>query len=246
MDTCHNFELKLIRFIFLLNSNYVETELRLLCTEVTFIRPSSAGEFDTEVREGQEAIHEVEQVFIHKHYMHETYHNDISLIKLATPITYTQYILPACLPERNFAEKVLMNQPDGLISGFGRVGESKQPSTILLRLTVPYVNRATCIESSQYKISHRMFCAGYDMDKKDACQGDSGGPHVTRFGETWFSTGIVSWGEGCAREGKYGIYTQVSRYIQWIRDVMTRYVPTKKMQSERRRKRWTSQSTLWV
>uniref|UniRef100_A0A4W5PLK8 Vitamin K-dependent protein C n=1 Tax=Hucho hucho TaxID=62062 RepID=A0A4W5PLK8_9TELE len=71
-------------------------------------------------------------------------------------------------------------------------------------------------------ISNRMFCAGYDKEKKDACQGDSGGPHVTRYRDTWFVTGVVSWGEGCAREGKYGIYTQVSKYIDWIRYKLNR------------------------
>ncbi|XP_071750343.1 coagulation factor X [Centroberyx gerrardi] len=183
------------------------------------------GEFDTEVKEGREAIHNVEIVLIHKYYKPETYHNDISLIKLTTPIQFTRYIVPACLPERDFAEKVLMRQPDGMVSGFGRVGEGRQPSTILQRLTVPYVDRAVCIESSQFTISKHMFCAGYDKLKKDACQGDSGGPHVTRYLNTYFVTGVVSWGEGCAREGKYGIYTQVSKYIPWIRNSMAWLVP---------------------
>ncbi|TDG95917.1 hypothetical protein EPR50_G00243900 [Perca flavescens] len=105
-----------------------------------------------------------------------------------------------------------------MVSGFGRVGEGRQPSTILQRLAMPYVDRLTCIESTQLKVSNRMFCAGYDTVAKDACQGDSGGPHVTRYRNTYFITGIVSWGEGCARKGKYGVYTQVSKYIAWIHD----------------------------
>ncbi|XP_014007903.1 LOW QUALITY PROTEIN: coagulation factor X [Salmo salar] len=203
------------------------------------------GEFDTEVKDGQEAIHQVEQVFIHRSYISTTYHNDISLVMLKDPIKFTQYILPACLPERDFAEKVLMKRPDGLVSGFGRVGEAKQPSTILLRLTVPYVPRATCLQSSQHKISNRMFCAGYDKEKKDACQGDSGGPHVTRYGETWFVTGVVSWGEGCAREGKYGIYTQVSKYIDWIRAVMGKFLP-KEGGKRKTRGAGRMHSMMWV
>lgn len=39
-------------------------------------------------------------------YQPDTYHNDIALIKLATPIKFSRYILPACLPEQDFAEKV--------------------------------------------------------------------------------------------------------------------------------------------
>lgn len=138
-----------------------------------------------------------------------------------------------------------MKRPDGLVSGFGRVGEAKQPSTILLRLTVPYVPLATCLQSSQHKISNRMFCAGYDKEKKDACQGDSGGPHVTRYGETWFVTGVVSWGEGCAREGKYGIYTQVSKYIDWIRAVMGKFLP-KEGGKRKTRGAGRMHSMMWV
>ncbi|KAF0046323.1 hypothetical protein F2P81_002852 [Scophthalmus maximus] len=176
------------------------------------------GEFDTLVDHGNEATHYVETIVTHNKYRPETYHNDIALIKLTKPIKFSRFILPACIPEQDFAEKVLMRQSDGLVSGFGRMGEGRQASTILQRLTLPYVDRLTCIESTQFRISTRMFCAGYHSMPKDACQGDSGGPHVTRYGDTYFVTGIVSWGEGCARKGKYGIYTQVSKYIRWIHE----------------------------
>uniref|UniRef100_A0A8C9MF63 Vitamin K-dependent protein C n=1 Tax=Serinus canaria TaxID=9135 RepID=A0A8C9MF63_SERCA len=82
-------------------------------------------------------------------------------------------------------------------------------------LEVPYVNRNTCKQSTNLAITENMFCAGYDTEQKDACQGDSGGPHVTRYKDTYFVTGIVSWGEGCARKGKYGVYTKLSRFLGW-------------------------------
>ncbi|KAK2908436.1 hypothetical protein Q8A67_004273 [Cirrhinus molitorella] len=183
------------------------------------------GEFDTLVAEGREVTHDVDEILIHMNYKADTYHNDIALIKLSEPIRFTKFIIPACLPERDFAERVLMVQEDGLVSGFGRLREGGLQSTVLQKLTVPYVERSKCIESSQFKISPRMFCAGYDQEEKDACQGDSGGPHVTRYKSTWFVTGVVSWGEGCARKGKYGVYTQVSKYIGWIHNAMSKVMP---------------------
>ncbi|KAK7877795.1 hypothetical protein WMY93_031555 [Mugilogobius chulae] len=178
---------------------------------------NEAWEFDTLVNHGHEAVHEVEKVALHQNYKPDTYHNDIALIKLRTPVSFSRYIVPACLPTRDFAEKVLMREPDGIVSGFGRLGEYARPSTVLQRLAMPYVERQRCLESTQFRISKHMFCAGYESGGKDACQGDSGGPHVTRFRGTYFITGIVSWGEGCARKGKFGVYTQVSKYIKWIR-----------------------------
>ncbi|XP_063734232.1 coagulation factor X isoform X2 [Eleginops maclovinus] len=195
------------------------------------------GEFDVLVNEGNEATHEVETIITHHRYKPDTYHNDIALMKLSTPIKFSQFILPACIPEQDFAERVLMRQPDGMVSGFGRLGEGRQPSTILQRLTMPYVDRQTCFESTQLRITTRMFCAGYDTIAKDSCQGDSGGPHVTRYGNTYFITGIVSWGEGCARKGKYGVYTQVSKYISWIHEGIKQLMPKEKSGSRKRRHR---------
>lgn len=196
-----------------------------------------SGEFDTLVDEGREVIRDIDAIFVHMNYVPETYHNDIALIKLQEPIAFSKYIVPACLPQHDFAERVLMRQDEGMVSGFGRLREGGLPSTILQKLTVPYVDRATCIESSRFKISPRMFCAGYDQEAKDACQGDSGGPHVTRYKETWFVTGVVSWGEGCARKGKYGVYTQVSKYIKWIENVMSKFMPQTKTSAKGKAKR---------
>ena len=52
---------------------------------------------------------------------------------------------------------------------------------------------------------------------RSPCQGDSGGPLVTRDDWPGFSLiGVPSFGDGCAREDKYGVYTEVSYYLDWI------------------------------
>lgn len=55
---------------------------------------------------GNEATHLVERIIAHNKYRPDTYHNDIALIKLAKPIKFSRFILPACIPEPDFAEKV--------------------------------------------------------------------------------------------------------------------------------------------
>lgn len=71
-------------------------------------------------------------------------------------------------------------------------------------------------------ITDNMFCAGYLEASKDACSGDSGGPFVVNYRGTWFLTGVVSWGEKCAARGKYGVYTRLGNFLNWIRDTMGR------------------------
>lgn len=36
----------------------------------------------------------------------------------------------------------------------------------------------------------------------------------------WYQMGIVSWGEGCDRDGKYGFYTHLFRMTKWLRKVI--------------------------
>lgn len=181
------------------------------------------GEINTLKKDGTESIHKVDKIIIHPKFVRLTYDFDIAVVKLKEAINFTDNIIPACLPEPDFAEQVLMNEKEAMVSGFGRLHERGAQSTKLMMLNVPYVSRQTCKESSKFTISEYMFCAGYDEEVKDACQGDSGGPHVTPYKNTYFITGIVSWGEGCAQQGKYGVYTKVSKLHKWLKGVLRKH-----------------------
>lgn len=178
----------------------------------------AAGEHDVGRPEGSERDHEVAEELVHKSYkFHKSrFNHDVALLKLAAAAELSARRRPVCLGPAAFTERLLREAPTSEVSGWGRVGNGGLRSTALRRLEVPLVERSVCKASSAARITAFMFCAGFRDRKGDACQGDSGGPHVTRRLGVWFLTGVISWGEGCAAAGKYGVYTRVSRYYAWI------------------------------
>ncbi|KAM4664731.1 coagulation factor IX [Discoglossus pictus] len=177
-----------------------------------------AGEHNTETSDGTEQYLNVSRVILHPNYnaTKSKYNNDIALIELDNRLTLNNYITPICIGEKEFTEKLLRTRPFSMVTGWGYVRYQGRPATVLQKIMVPFIDRATCKRSSRFTVYPNMFCAGYADQSRDACQGDSGGPHVTSYGNIWFLTGITSWGEKCAEKDKYGVYTRLSRFTDWI------------------------------
>ena len=67
------------------------------------------------------------------------------------------------------------------------------------------------------KIDGLINCAGITRGGKDTCKGDSGGPLVVKSnGGRYTLAGITSWGDGCGRPNRPGVYTNVSKLTSWI------------------------------
>ncbi|XP_015399937.1 coagulation factor VII [Panthera tigris] len=184
------------------------------------------GEHDLRKEEGEEQERHVAQIIIPDKYIPRKTNHDIALLRLRTPVAFTNHVVPLCLPEKAFSERTLAFIRFSTVSGWGQLLDRGITALELMAIDVPRVMTQDCQEQSHRKagspaITENMFCAGYLDGSKDACKGDSGGPHATRFQGTWYLTGIVSWGEGCAAEGHFGVYTRVSQYIEWLRRLMS-------------------------
>ncbi|XP_068564243.1 coagulation factor IXa [Cebidichthys violaceus] len=184
-----------------------------------FIR---VGEHNIYINEGTEQDYEVLEQHIHPRYNGSVslYNHDIALLYLTSPIVFSTTVRPICIGPKAFTEALVRESSPATVSGWGRTRFLGFTADTLQKVKVPFTDRTECKRSSSARITSVMFCAGYDNEAKDACQGDSGGPHTNRVHDTWFLTGIVSWGEECAKQGKYGVYTRVSLYYRWINHVM--------------------------
>lgn len=158
---------------------------------------------------------DVERVVVHEGYEPKTQRNDIALIKLKSPP------VGRAIPLADGSLDVPVNQPLE-VTGWGAAMEGGSASHSLLKAIVPLADTAACNAGNAYggRIKEGMMCAGFREGGVDSCQGDSGGPLVWRTLAGPVLVGIVSWGDGCARKLRYGIYTRVSVYRDWIDRVL--------------------------
>ena len=154
---------------------------------------------------------QIERLVIHPKYIPSTYEHDIALVKLKLKTS------GAVIPLARADMVVPMGQPLE-VTGWGATKEDGGGTRVLQKASVPHVDTAACNVREAYngKITSGMMCAGNREGGMDACQGDSGGPLVWRTQDRPVLVGVVSWGEGCARQLKYGVYTRVSAYSDWI------------------------------
>uniref|UniRef100_A0A3Q2Q5Z6 Vitamin K-dependent protein C n=1 Tax=Fundulus heteroclitus TaxID=8078 RepID=A0A3Q2Q5Z6_FUNHE len=202
----------------LIDENWVLTAAH--CLENNYKFSVRLGDYERMRNEGTEVLLRVSETFKHPKYNSMTVDNDIALLRLQSPAPFSKYIVPICLPGRSMAERVLhLNGTTTVVTGWGKDDTGKHSSALNV-IKVPLINHTFCSELMlPHELSNNVLCAGILGQSVDACEGDSGGPMVTLYRNTWFLVGLVSWGEGCGRKDKLGIYTKVSNYNEWIGQV---------------------------
>uniref|UniRef100_A0A8C1AJY7 Prothrombin n=1 Tax=Cyprinus carpio carpio TaxID=630221 RepID=A0A8C1AJY7_CYPCA len=180
---------------------------------------------------GTEKIVAIDEIIVHPKYnWKENLNRDIALLHMKKPVTFTNEIHPVCLPTKSIAKNLMFAGYKGRVTGWGNLRESwsSNPTnlpSVLQQIHLPITDQNLCRNSTSVIITDNMFCAGYQPDdtkRGDACEGDSGGPFVMKSptDKRWYQIGIVSWGEGCDRDGKYGFYTHLFRMRRWMKKVI--------------------------
>lgn len=169
----------------------------------------------------------VKRGHIHPDYRDRASSSDYALVELETPIDFAATGLSKIeIADANF-EKDGFIDPGTMLTvyGWGAMNESGFPNPDRIRyVDVPVVSREVANSRQAYngKIDATMIPAGYAEGGLDSCQGDSGGPLILKDGPHGYpvQVGIVSWGHGCARKNKYGVYSNIAVGVEWIQKVM--------------------------
>jgi secreted trypsin-like serine protease len=173
-----------------------------------------------------------EKITNHPQYSGSTHENDVAVIRLATPATLNSYVNIACLPGKDpvLDESVMIGMSNNSIktlltfifelnylAGWGTTKFEGSSPDALNQAKVEIMDYCKYIYGSYD--DKKQICAGNKLYTKDSCQGDSGGPLVYQVNGQWIISGVVSYGDGCAKINRPGVYARVSYYLGWIRSV---------------------------
>lgn len=202
------------------------------CVMDDFGKPVSPNEIDVglglyDLRTDEEERIGIKRIIVHPDYNIVQDDSDIALLELETASRFEPIPL--------YTGQDTLEGQNGIAMGWGYLRSSGKPANILQEVSLPIVSNEVCNaafnENTDYStsITDNMLCAGFLEGGKDSCLGDSGGPLLIKEGDFWKLAGIISWGEGCAEPGFFGVHTRVSEFIDFIGEQAPDLTPPNKL-----------------
>nr|XP_020457521.1 urokinase-type plasminogen activator-like [Monopterus albus] len=195
---------------------FLERQTRKIQDLFVYLGKNAINDTDVE----REQRFQVEKLIIHQKFNDSNFDNDIALLKIRSRAggcaVRSASVRTVCLPP---FRTQLPPKFQCSIAGYGKERNGAwQFSQRLKQAEVRLLSQTDCRSKLHYgdQITENMICAGSPDWSTDACKGDSGGPMVCELSGRMFLFGVVSWGDGCAKKNKPGVYTQVTNYNKWI------------------------------
>ncbi|NXD23584.1 ACRO protein, partial [Spelaeornis formosus] len=160
----------------------------------------------------------IKRLLVHEEYSPTDQRNDIALLELNEPVQCSPHIQLVCVPDATLDVAEL---DTCYVAGWGATTARAQISSdVLQEAEVLLIDVEICNSSKWYSgdIHDHNLCAGYPEGGIDTCQGDSGGPLMCKdnSSDIFWVVGVTSWGRGCARAQRPGVYTSVQHFHDWI------------------------------
>ncbi|XP_075432106.1 granzyme A-like isoform X2 [Ascaphus truei] len=200
----------------LIKKNWVLTAAHC---EINYKTKVILGAHKREQEEKEQQKFNISRIIPHPCFDFETKNNDIQLLQLGSLANLNKFVSLLPLPT---SDKDIRAGRMCSTAGWGVTKpDSKKASPVLREANLTIVDRNTCKTiytktKVKAQITKSMLCAGSRPKRKDdACQGDSGGPLICNG----MYSGIVSFGDKCAKAKTPGVYTRLTMaYLKWIRD----------------------------
>ncbi|XP_053673750.1 proclotting enzyme [Anopheles nili] len=174
---------------------------------------------DHNIRSNTEVQHverRVKRLVRHRGFDSRTLYNDVAVLSMDQPVSFTNQVRPICLPAADSTRAY--NGLTATVVGWGSLRENGPQPAILQEVNLPIWTNSECRvkygPAAPGGIIDTMLCAG--QAAKDSCSGDSGGPLMVNDGK-WTQVGVVSWGIGCGKGQYPGVYTRVTSFLPWIK-----------------------------
>ncbi|KAB0793865.1 hypothetical protein PPYR_13485 [Photinus pyralis] len=149
--------------------------------------------------------YEIESIRAHTGYDSWRFTNDIALLKLKTPISFTDKVKAVDLETEYLGAEV-----DCILSGWGRLNYPGSLPNNLQHIDLKTITSEDCAKLLNHNSVDRTHICTLTKAGEGACHGDSGGPLVANK-----QIGIVSFGRPCAK-GYPDAFTRVSAFTDWI------------------------------
>ncbi|KAJ1982067.1 serine-type Transmembrane protease, serine 7 [Dimargaris xerosporica] len=165
----------------------------------------------------------VASIVVHERYNANSSKNDIGLIELDAPLTFSQSIQPVAIDtQRPTLDEHLW------ALGWGKTAESNdEGSPILQAVELTVQGNRTCQRAYPELEPSRgdQLCTGL-VPGHGPCDGDSGGPllrvqsptHYTLVGLTSMDASITGQVPGCGTAQTVNVFTHVAHFVPWIRN----------------------------
>ncbi|KAJ8019464.1 Transmembrane protease serine 9 [Holothuria leucospilota] len=167
--------------------------------------------------------------FVHPGFNPITLEYDIAFLYLHTPVTFTDFVRPACIyntiVDQAFFPPELIELTNCHITGWGAVTNGFDFPNILQEAPVDILSPFSCANYGERFVPRIMLCAGNVDASVDSCTGDGGGALICqRTGsQIWYLTGITSFGDvsGCAVADFPGVYTRIATTRQFVQNTQS-------------------------
>ncbi|XP_037039762.1 brachyurin-like [Bradysia coprophila] len=156
----------------------------------------------------------------HPGYNSVNMNNDISVISIPTPLTFSPAIQSIRLPTNSQIGSTFLDAT-AVVSGWGSIYEGSGASHTLNWVNMRIISNTACMNifGGAIVVGHVVCATGINSANQGHCGGDSGGPLTILESGTSTQIGVVSFGAatGCDLPYPSG-YMRTANFIHWINE----------------------------